>query len=153
MKNLMSDDISTPIFHNFKAEHCSWMYRASTLRQDPVVAAVPTRVRFGSSRQQQGSVPSEDSEALPSFSYRYRWAWVLLHICLPHEAPHCLTFQMTLGTHVSSIGYELLDVHSTGLGMERRAKLCTAWLAHSSPQNLGLWIQNLLVSHYYDMGA
>lgn len=51
MKNLMSDDLNTPISHNFKAEHCSWIYCTSTLRQDPVVAAVPRQVRFGSGRK------------------------------------------------------------------------------------------------------
>lgn len=47
----------------------------------------------------------------------------------------------------------LVDVHSMELWMERRAKLWMTQQAHSGPQHMGLWLQDLLVSQQKYKGA
>lgn len=52
-----------------------------------------------------------------------------------------------MGAHFALTGCELLDVHSMDLWMERRNKLWVTQQGHSGPQSMGLWLQDLFISH------
>lgn len=58
-----------------------------------------------------------------------------------------------MGAYFAPTGCELVDVHSMELWMERRAKLWMTQQAHSGPQSIGPWLQDLLVSHQIYKGA